>query len=115
MDLDVLQSGKTCTIRVKGKLIMGDSLDQFDAAVDAAFASDHPFLVLNLEGMPIVDSSGIGAIVNALQQSKKLDGDTVLVNPSPFATKTFKMVHILNLFSIFESETDAIEACNKKA
>ena len=111
MDLDVLQSGNTCTIRVKGALKMGEPLDQFDDAVRAAFASDHICLVLNLEGMPLIDSSGIGAIVNALQQSKKLGGDTKLVNPSPFATKTFKMVHILNLFSVFESESAAIEAC----
>ena len=34
----------------------------------------------------------------------------MLVNPSPFAVKTFKMVHILSLFSVFESEAEAIEA-----
>ena len=46
----------------------------------------------------------MGAIVNALQQSKKLGGETMLVNPSPFAVKTFKMVHILSLFKVFDSE-----------
>jgi len=113
VDLDVLQRGNTCTIRVKGPLKMGESLDQFDAAIAAAFASEHIFLILNLEAMPIIDSSGIGVIVNALQQSKKLGGDTKLVSPSPFATKVFKMVHILNLFSVFESEAEAIEACGE--
>ncbi len=111
MDLDVLQSGKTCTIRVKGHLKGPDPIDQFDAAVQAAFASEHCCLILNLEAMPIIDSSGIGAIVNALVQSKKLGGDVKLVNPSPFALKTFKMVHILNLFTVFESEQDAVAAC----
>ena len=111
MDLDVLQKGNTCTIRVKGPLKMGESLDQFDEAIKAAIASGHIFLIFNLETMPIIDSSGIGVIVNALQQSKKLGGDTKLVNPSPLATKVFKMVHILNLFSVFESEAAAIEAC----
>ena len=90
---------------------MGEPLDTFDDAIRAALASEHNFLVLNLEAMPVIDSSGIGAIVNALQQSKKLGGDTKLVNPSPFAMKTFKMVHILNLFSVFETEADAIADC----
>ena len=63
---------------------MGESLDQLDVAITAAFASGHPFLILNLETMHIIDSSGIGVIVNALQQSKKLGGDTKLVNPLPF-------------------------------
>lgn len=107
----MLQQANTCTIRVKGPLKMGDALDQFDGAIAAAFASEHIFLILNLEAMPIIDSSGIGVIVNALQQSKKLGGNTMLVNPSPFATKVFKMVHILNLFRVFEREAEAIEAC----
>jgi anti-anti-sigma factor len=111
VDLDVLQSGKTCTLRVKGHLKGPDAIDQFDAAVQAAFASEHVCLILNLEAMPIIDSSGLGAIVNALVQSKKLGGDVKLVNPSPFALKTFKMVHILNLFGLFDTEAEAIEAC----
>jgi anti-sigma B factor antagonist len=111
VDLDVLQNGNTCTIRVKGPLKMGESVDQFDEAVRAAFASDHPFLVLNLEAMPMVDSSGIGAIVDALQRSKKLGGDTKLVNPSPFAIRILKMVHLLSLFSVYEDEAKALVAC----
>ena len=35
-----------------------------------------------------------------------------LVNPSPFATKTFRMVHIHTLFSIFATEAEAIAACD---
>jgi anti-anti-sigma factor len=109
VDLDVLQSGKTCTIRIKGPLKGPESLDQFDAVVRSALESDHHFL--NLEAMPIIDSSGIGAIVNALVQAKKLGGDAKLVNPSPFALKTFKMVQILNLFGVFDTEAEAIAAC----
>jgi anti-anti-sigma factor len=111
VDLDVLQTGKTCTLRIKGHLKGPDSIDQFDAAVQAAFATEHYYLILNLEAMPIIDSSGIGAIVNALVQSKKLGGGVKLVNPSPFALKTFKMVHILNLFGVFNTEAEAVEAC----
>ncbi len=111
MALDVLQSGSTCTIRVKGPLKMGPPLDAFEEAVRTALASNHPFLILNLEAMPIIDSSGIGAVVNALQQSKKSGGDTKLVNPSPFAVKVLKMVHLLSLFSVYETEPDALAAC----
>jgi anti-anti-sigma factor len=111
VDLDVLQSGNTCTIRVKGPLKGPESLDQFDAVVRSALKSEHQFLILNLEAMPIIDSSGIGAIVNALVQAKKIGGDAKLVNPSPFALKTFKMVQILNLFGVFDTEAEAIAAC----
>jgi anti-sigma B factor antagonist len=110
MDLDVIQNGAVCILRVKGPLKYGESLDQFEAAVQGAFDSGHSFLILNLEAMPVIDSSGIGAIVNALLQAKKLSGDAKLVNPSPFAEKTFKMVHILNLFTVYPTEAEAMAA-----
>ena len=61
--------------------------------------------------MPFIDSSGIGAIVNALRRTRQVGGDTKLVNPSSFATKTFKMVGILSLFGVFATEQEAIDAC----
>jgi hypothetical protein len=33
------------------------------------------------------------------------------VKPSSFVTKTFKMVGILELFGVYETEADAVEAC----
>ncbi len=110
MDLDIRQSGNVCTLKLKGAFKGGEPVNQFVEAVQSALASGHVFLVLDLEAMPVVDSSGIGAIVNALKQSKKLGGDTKLVNPSPFAEKTFKMVGILSLFGVYTSEADAVAA-----
>ncbi len=112
MDLDVLHSGKTCTLRVKGRLNLGEAVDQFNDAVREALASDHPCLILNLEAMPYIDSSGVGAVVNALTQAKKLGGDAKLVNPSSQAIMTFKMVHIYNLFAVFDTEAEAVAACD---
>ena len=111
MDLDITQEGKICTLKVKGHLKSGDPVIQFDNAVQSALSSGHIFFVLDLEAMPYLDSSGIGAIVDALRNAKKVGGDVKLVNPSTFASKTFKMVGILNLFSVHTSQADAALAC----
>ncbi len=111
MDLDIWQEGKICTLKVKGQLKSGDPVIQFDAAVQSAISSGHIFLILDLESMPYLDSSGIGAIVDALRNTNKAGGDVKLVNPSSFATKTLKMVGILNLFPIHVSQSDAVAAC----
>jgi anti-sigma B factor antagonist len=111
MDLDIRQSGNACTLTVKGPLKSGEAVNQFDSAVRSALTTGHTCLILDLKAMPVVDSSGIGAIVNALRQSKKLGGDTKLVNPSLFAEKTFKMVGILSLFTVYTSEANALAAC----
>jgi anti-sigma B factor antagonist len=111
LDLDIRQEGKICTLKVKGQLKSGDAVIQFDAAAQTALSSGHIFLILDLESMPYLDSSGIGAIVDALRNATKAGGDVKLVNPSSFASKTFKMVGILNLFTVYTSQADAVAAC----
>lgn len=110
MDLDIRESGNTCTIKVKGPFKSFDAVREFESAVESTLATGHTFLVLDMEGMPVIDSSGIGSVVSVLRRARQLGGDAKLVNPSTFALKTFKMVGILNLFEVFATQEEAIAA-----
>jgi anti-sigma B factor antagonist len=110
VDLDIKQSGNICSLRIKGQL-KSSSVPELDAALESALGNGCIYLILDLEQMPFIDSSGIGAVVNALRRTRQIGGDTKLVNPSSFALKTFKMVGILSLFGVFATEQEAIDAC----
>lgn len=110
MDLDIKESGAVCVLKLKGRLTSGEAVSQFETAFQQALAGGHIFLVLDLEALPYIDSSGIGSVVNALRQANKVGGTVKLVNPSPFVAKTFKMVGILPLFNVYESEAGAVAA-----
>jgi anti-anti-sigma factor len=109
--MDVRESGNTCTIRLKGRLVR-EAVDQFDAAVRSAQGNGCSFLILDLEGSSYIDSCGIGAIVSALRTATQLGGSVQLVKLSSFAEKTFKMCGILGLFGVYQSEAEAISACS---
>jgi anti-anti-sigma factor len=111
VDLDIRQSGNICTLKLKGRFVGGEPVDEFEAAFQSALADGHIFLILDLEAVPFMDSSGIGSIVNSLRMSTKLGGKTMLVNPASYVSKTLKMVGILGLFGVFETEADAVTAC----
>jgi len=111
VDLDIRESANICVLKLKGRLISGEAVSQFEKAFQQALASGHLFLVLDLEALPYVDSSGIGSVVNALRQANKLGGTVKLVNPPSFVAKTFKMVGILSLFGVYESEAEAVASC----
>ena len=111
MDLDIRESGDVCVLKLKGRLVGGEAVNRFENAFQQALATGHVFLVVDLEALPFVDSSGIGSVVNALRQANKLGGTVKLVNPSPFVAKTFKMVGILALFGVYESEAVAVASC----
>ncbi len=110
MDLDIRENGNVCTIKLKGRLVSGEPVSQFESAFQSALSTGHIYLVLDLEALPYLDSSGIGSIVNALRTANKLDGTVKLVNPTPFISKTFKMVGILGLFGVYSSEAEAVAA-----
>lgn len=111
MDLDIKESDNICIMKLKGRLISGEAVSHFEKAFEQSMATGHNCLILDLEALPFVDSSGIGSVVNALRQANKLGGTVKLVKPAPFVTKTFKMVGILALFEVFESEGDAMVSC----
>ncbi len=111
MDLDIKESGAVCILKLKGRLVSGEAVNQFENAFQQAIAGGHIFLVVDLEALPYVDSSGIGSFVNALRQANKVGGTVKLVNPHPFVAKTLKMVGILSLFGVYASEEDAVDAC----
>lgn len=111
MDLDIKESGAVCVLKLKGRLVGGEPVAQFERSFQQTLASGHLFLVLDLEALPYIDSSGIGSVVNALRQANKIGGTVKLVNPSPFVAKTFKMVGILTLFGLYDSEDEAVASC----
>ena len=110
MDLDIKQTGVICSLKVKGRF-KSDSVPQFDAVVTSAIANGQIYVIIDLEDVPMIDSSAIGAVVNSLRLTKQAGGDTKLVNPSTFVHKTFKMVGILSLFGVYASEPEAAAAC----
>lgn len=112
MDLDIKETGAVCVLKLKGRLTSGEAVSQFENAFQQSLASGHIFLVVDLEALPYIDSSGIGSLVNALRQANKIGGTVKLVNPSSFVAKTLKMVGLLPLFGVYESEPDAVASCN---
>jgi anti-sigma B factor antagonist len=114
VDLDIRQNGNICTLKLKGPFKSVESVKELNSAVESALAGGCIYIILDLSEMPYIDSAGIGAIVSTLRQTRQLGGHTMLINPSPFAEKTFKMVGILSLFGVHTSEEDAVAACESK-
>lgn len=111
MDLDIRESENFSVLKLKGRLVSGEAVSQFEQAFQQSLATGHIFLVFDLEALPYIDSSGIGSMVNALRQANKLGGTVKLVNPPSFVAKTLKMVGILPLFGVYESESEALASC----
>jgi len=87
---------------------MGPGLDRFNAVVSELLRQSHNKIILDLEAVPTIDSSGIGLLVRYLTAAKQSGGAVRLLKPSKFTVQTLKMVGVLNLFSTYEDLPTAI-------
>lgn len=108
MDINIRKRGAVQVIQLRGDLRLGEALDQFNHAANELLQAGDVRLVVNLEGIGMLDSSGIGALMKLLTSATKRGGALKLVNPSPLALKTLKLVGLLTLFPVFPDEGQAV-------
>ena len=110
MDISIRNRSQVQLIQLRGQLRLGAPVDELRHTIDESLAHGDSRFVLNLAGVPMIDSSGIGLLVNLLALAKKNGGNVKLVQPSGFAVKTLRLVGVYNLFEVFETDDQAIES-----
>jgi anti-sigma B factor antagonist len=108
VEIDVRTQDQVKIVRLRGKLNLGASLDRANETLkDLVNAGESRFL-LDLQEVPMIDSSGIGLLVRYLTAAKQHGGSLKLLNPSKFALQTLKLVRVLSLFEVFEDQQAAV-------
>ncbi len=107
MDINVRNRSGVHLIQLKGDLKIGAPVDEFRRTMDELFGAGEARFVVDLQAVPMVDSSGIGALVRSLTSAKQRGGSLKLLSPSRLAVQTLKIVGLLNLFEVFDDENQA--------
>ena len=110
MDIEVRSQGHVKVIKLRGRLSLGEPVDRLRVTVEDLLGAGDNRLVLDLEELATVDSSGIGLFSRFLTSTKQQGGSLKLVNPSKFVTQTLKLVGLLNLFEVFPDVTTAADS-----
>jgi anti-sigma B factor antagonist len=101
VDIEVRSQGQVKIIKLRGRLTLGEPCDRLRATIEDLIASGDTRLVLDLEELATMDSSGIGLVSRFLTSAKQQGGSLKLVNPSKFVSQTLKLVGLINLFEVF--------------
>jgi anti-sigma B factor antagonist len=65
-------------------------------------------LVLNLEAIRYIDSSGIATLIEVLKDSQKRGKEFVLFGLSPAVEQVFRLTHVIRIFQVFQTEQEAL-------
>ncbi len=107
MDLSEKKAGEVIVLAFSGRLDAYSAGD-VEKKLDTLIESGQVKLVLNLEKMEYISSSGLRVFLAQLKKVRKQQGDIKLAYMKPYIKEVFDIAGFTQLFSIFESEDPAI-------
>jgi anti-sigma B factor antagonist len=100
------QAGRWTVVSVAGEIDIA-TVPQLRPALEAAVSSGGPVTV-DLSGVTFMDSTGLGVLIQALKHSQVAGGAFHLVVTQPNVKKVLEITGLTELFSIFESQAEAL-------
>ena len=97
-------------LAVEGIIKLGESAAFLAETLDRILAQEEGDVLLDLERINHIDSTGIGELVGYLTRFKNRDRKLILINPSSRITKLLSIAQVDNLFPTFDSVTAALTA-----
>jgi anti-sigma B factor antagonist len=101
--------GEVLVIQCDGRIVAGKEVFTLHSYVGDSFVK-YGDVVLQLDLVEFVDSSGLGAIVRLMQAARSKGGDLKLSGVPPRMRKTLEMTSLLSQFETYDSVEEAITA-----
>ncbi len=96
-------------VRLGGRLDVSKS-EELEKILRQMLKQEPRPLVVNLEEVSYLSSSGIGVLLGIFRQLKGLKLQMVLCQVSPAVEKLLEVVELSQVFRIFDREGDALDA-----
>lgn len=84
--------------------------NEFRTLVDESLeTTGTKYILLNMQGITFIDSSGLGVILGRYKQIAQLGGKILVVHLEPQVQRIFELAGLMKIFEIHESEDQALE------
>jgi anti-anti-sigma factor len=101
--------GDILVMQCHGRIVAGNEVFTLHSQVGDSLAK-YGDVVLQLDQVEFVDSSGLGALVRLMQAARSKGGDLKLCGVPPKMRKTLEMTNLLQQFEIYDAIEEAITA-----
>jgi anti-sigma B factor antagonist len=106
------QVGEVTILNLSGDITFGDGNIALRNAIRRAISVGKKKILLNLERVFYVDSSGIGELVSGFIAVTRVDGQLKLSNLSQRIRELLAITNLLIVFDVLETEDAALDNFN---
>jgi anti-sigma B factor antagonist len=110
MNIETRRKGDIIIVDFEGRLAVGVGDELLPKLVEQLLTEGHRKILLNLSEMDYIDSNGLGELVQSLKTSKRFGASLRLLKPHDRVRKTLRLTNLLPMFTVYESEGDAVKA-----
>jgi anti-sigma B factor antagonist len=107
--------GDVTILDLKGKMTLGEGDELLKDKINSLIHQGQKKLLLNLEGVPYIDSAGLGEIVRTYTTVSRQGGHLKLVNLTKRITDLLSITKLLTVFETFETEPEALKSFQAQA
>lgn len=95
---------------LKGKMTLGEGDEMLKDKINSLLAAGKKKLLLNLEGVPYIDSAGLGEVVRTYTTVSRQGGSLKLLNLTKRIEDLLSITKLLTVFDTFDSEAEAVQS-----
>ena len=110
MEIERTEDRGVIIVVVRGVINFGDSARRFSSYLQELLESEAPAVLLDMSGINGVDSTGLGELVGYLQRFENEGRRLALLRPHPRIMSRLRLTRLDEIFSIFETRSEAVEA-----
>jgi len=100
----------TAIVDISGDIDLAHSGEVRRAVLIEFRENRTPKVILNLQEVNYIDSSGVASLVEALKASRDVGARLILFGLSPIAYEVLQLSKLLKVFEIYDTEALALEA-----
>jgi anti-sigma B factor antagonist len=95
---------------LRGKMTLGEGDELLKEKINGLLAAGTKKIVLNLEGVPYIDSAGLGEVVRTHTTVSRQGGSLKLLNLTKRIEDLLSITKLLTVFDTYDSEADAVKS-----
>lgn len=107
LKLESREVGKVTILDIRGRITLGDEIGQLRDAVRNLVSQEKKKIILNLEHVDYIDSSGVGELVGCFTSVRNAGGELKLLN---LTQKVQDVLHVTKLYTVFDIKDDEFHA-----